>query len=201
VSVAGSACLLIEQRLRRSSRHDGVGHCVGVTLVSVARLVDAVLELHAAALLHDVCGLVRRRVEVWSPAERHRIADSIGVCTELTCGDGRGRSLMGAHAGYVVVAEACLDLRKVRQRRARAGHALGGDLRRSRGLRRRRRLALDRHNRLTRWAPEHRREVAAGSWRGGARRWLTRAVIELALHRGSIGRGWRTRSHALVSRG
>jgi hypothetical protein len=54
---------LIEQRRRRPSGHDGIRHCVGVTLVDVARLIDAALALHAAALLNHMRGLVRRRVQ------------------------------------------------------------------------------------------------------------------------------------------
>jgi hypothetical protein len=49
-----------EQRLRRAALDDGVGGRVGLALVVIAGAADAVLELHAAALLHDVRGLVRR---------------------------------------------------------------------------------------------------------------------------------------------
>jgi hypothetical protein len=50
---------LIEQRRRRLSSDYGIRHGVGVTLVGVAGLVDAILELYAAALLNNVRGLMR----------------------------------------------------------------------------------------------------------------------------------------------
>jgi len=90
-----------------------------------ARLVDAALELNAAALLNHVRGLVRRRVEVWLSAERHRVTDGIRSRAELVRGSSCGRPLMGTHTGHVVVAEARLDLGEVGQCRAR-GHPGAG---------------------------------------------------------------------------
>jgi hypothetical protein len=55
---------LIEQRLGRLAGDDPIRYRVGVSLVGVARLANASLELHTTLLLNDVSGLVRRRVEV-----------------------------------------------------------------------------------------------------------------------------------------
>src|SRR5262249_3384365 len=128
VVVAAITGDLVKQRGGRPSGYDGIRHRVGVTLVGIARLVDASLEMNAAALLNNVRRLVCRGVEVRCSTERHRVTASVGVGAELMRGGGRCRPLMGAHARYIVGAEADLDLRKMRQRRPIAPHSLGGDL-------------------------------------------------------------------------
>jgi hypothetical protein len=56
---ADAARNLIEHRLGRLSSDDAIGDRVGVTLVLIAWLIDAALELYPAALLDHVRSLVR----------------------------------------------------------------------------------------------------------------------------------------------
>jgi hypothetical protein len=63
----------VEERHRRSTRDDGIGDRVRMALIGVARLIDTALELHSAALLDDVRGLVRRRVQIRRRSERDGI--------------------------------------------------------------------------------------------------------------------------------
>ena len=69
VTGGGRARDLVEQRLGRAPRDDLVRHRVRVLLVHVAGAADPAVEVHPAALLHDVGRLVGRRVQVRRGAE------------------------------------------------------------------------------------------------------------------------------------
>jgi hypothetical protein len=113
--LAGGSGHLVEERRRRCSGDDGVGHGVRMPLVWIrGAAVDPALELDAAPLLDDVRRLVRRRVEIGRPGERHRVAARKRLCAERVCGLGRGGTLMRLDARDVVGAETGLDLIEVR---------------------------------------------------------------------------------------
>jgi len=98
--------------------------------------VDAALELHAAALLDDVRGLMCRGVQVGRAIEAHGVAERERACAErLRRITGRG-PLVRRHARDVMAAEARLDLGEVRQRPASALDSARGDVgwRRSLGI-------------------------------------------------------------------
>jgi len=74
----------IEQRLCRLALHHQRCDLVGVLLVRVAGRADAALQLHAAALLDDVRGLVRRGEQVGRVAEHDVAAGRIGLGAHIT---------------------------------------------------------------------------------------------------------------------
>jgi hypothetical protein len=86
-----------------------IGDGVGMALVGVAGLIDAAQQLHAAALLDDMCGLVCGGVKIRRAVERHRVADGERASTERLRGLGRRGALMSCHARDVMPAEAALD--------------------------------------------------------------------------------------------
>jgi hypothetical protein len=97
-----------------------------VLLVCVAGLADAPLELHAAALLHDVRGFVCRGVEARGRGERNVVPDRVGFGTDRAARD-RGRSAdVRLDAADVVPAEQALDPVHVGQWAAFAGDPLRG---------------------------------------------------------------------------
>jgi len=99
---------------------------VGVLLVRIARVAHAVLQLHAAALLHDVRGLVRRGVEAWRAGESDVIADRVGLGADCRARLARGRAGVRADARHVVAAERALDDVQVGQRRGGASDPVHG---------------------------------------------------------------------------
>jgi hypothetical protein len=123
--------------------HHAVGRFVGLALVDIARRADPALELHAAALLHDVRGLVRDRMQVG--AIEH---DVVSRRVRLGAHRLRARRRVGAgvplHARDAVPAEQPLDGLTVRQRRRRGRDAALCAVVDRRGVRR---VALELHAR------------------------------------------------------
>jgi hypothetical protein len=63
---------LVEERRCGLSSDDSISDCVRVALVDAARMIDAALELHVAALLHDVGSFVGRGVKALQRRSRRR---------------------------------------------------------------------------------------------------------------------------------
>jgi hypothetical protein len=97
-----------------------------VALVRIARLAHAALQLHAAALLHHVRRLVRRRVQAGRAGERDVRAGGVGLGAHRLRRGLRRAAHVGRDAAHVVAAERPLDLLAVRQRPPAAGDALRG---------------------------------------------------------------------------
>jgi hypothetical protein len=120
--VVAAAHELVEDRLGRAAGDDGVGDAVRVLLVRIARIRRRVHRRgQAGALLHDVGGLVRRRVQIGRRCEPDSLALRERRRTE------RRARLRGAAAHLrpdrrdVVPAERRLDRGAVRQLPARGG--------------------------------------------------------------------------------
>lgn len=65
----------VEKGLGRLTGDNSIGHSVCVALVAISNFTNAVLELHAAPLLHHVRGLVRGSVHVRRSAEANIVAE------------------------------------------------------------------------------------------------------------------------------
>jgi hypothetical protein len=87
-----------------------------VALVRVVRLADPSLELHPAPLLHDVRGLVRGRVQIRRPGERHARARGIGLGAHRLTRLLGGSAHVGADPCHVMAPERALDRIEVGQR-------------------------------------------------------------------------------------
>ena len=89
VCAGARTCIGIEQCLGALAPHDGIGHGVRVSLVGIAHLSDATLELHARALLDHVRGLVSHGVQIGA-AEHDVVPRGIGR-TRGGSGENSGR--------------------------------------------------------------------------------------------------------------
>jgi hypothetical protein len=108
-------------------------------------LSDATLQLYAAALLHDVRGLVRRGVEARGEGERDMVPGRVRLGPDRAARGCCRVADVRLDATDVVPSEQALDRVGMRQRTARAGDALrrgvldgagfrvGGDRRRTSG--------------------------------------------------------------------
>ena len=117
---AGLMCArdLVEQRLGRASGDDCVGDLISVALVGITLFAHATLQVNAAALLHHVRGLVRRRMEARRPSERDIVAGR-----ERLRAHGRGRFArlctgMSLHPTHVMATEGLLDRLEMGKRTA-----------------------------------------------------------------------------------
>jgi hypothetical protein len=106
--------------------HDTVRHRIGVLLVGVARLADATLQLHAAALLYDVCCLVRSGAQIRRRGKRDMVAGR--ECLRAHCARAGGSGPVGVSldAADVMVPERSLDLVSEWETRRTASDALLG---------------------------------------------------------------------------
>src|SRR5690606_10256121 len=73
----------VEQWCGRAPCHHGIRYLVGLFLQRVASRREPLGHRDPAALLHDVGGLVRRRVQCGALAERHTVARGIGFGAQL----------------------------------------------------------------------------------------------------------------------
>jgi hypothetical protein len=99
-----------------------------VALVVVSGLIEAALELDAAALLDDVSCLMRCRVQIRRGAKRNGVTERVRGRTELMHRCRSSRAVVGLHARHIMMAEACLDPVEMRQRSSGPGDAAAGDL-------------------------------------------------------------------------
>jgi len=112
---ATSNRVLIEKPLGTLAAYDRIRHLVGVPLVRVAGFADAALQLHAAALLRDVRGLVGCCVEARRARECDVGTGRVGLGADRAA---RGRGVpthVRLDARDVVAAEQGLDSVAVRQ--------------------------------------------------------------------------------------
>jgi len=99
-----------EQRLGRASGDHGVRRRIRVPLVLIAGGADAVGDLHAGALLHDMRCLVCGGVQVGRFAERDVVSHGERARADLLAGLGRGPADVSLDAAHIVSAERALDL-------------------------------------------------------------------------------------------
>lgn len=105
------------QWLGRTTSNDHVGDGVRVTLVTVARHSKTSRQTDARALLDDVAGLVRGRVERrWTRGKCHSIAESEPIGTEISIGRGPGWPGMRLEGADVDGAEGLLNCFEMRER-------------------------------------------------------------------------------------
>jgi hypothetical protein len=98
-----------------------------VPLVRVAGLVDAAFELDAAALMHEVRGLVRRGVKAGLARERDVVAGRVRLGADrAACGRGVAADV-SLDPADIVTAEQPPDRVAVRERGACALDAMRGD--------------------------------------------------------------------------
>jgi hypothetical protein len=122
-----AASALIEDHLGGTARDDGVGDRIGVRLVAIARLVDA-LERDTIALLEDVSRLVCGGVEIRLLAKGDAIAVRIRLGTERVGRVTGVASHVRADVRDVVATERTLDLIGERQLAAGPADTLSRDL-------------------------------------------------------------------------
>src|ERR1041384_4057683 len=115
----------VELALRRLARGDQVGGAIGLLLVRVSALANTALELHPAALLDDVRGLVSGGVKARRVRERDMVPGRVGLGTDRPARGGGGATHVGLDATDVVAAEQLLDRGPMGHRAADSSDPLG----------------------------------------------------------------------------
>ena len=126
-----TCALPVQDWCRRTPGDHRVRDRVGVLLVQVVLPAHTARKRNTPPLLHDMCGLVHRSVEVRPAVKGDRITDGVGGSADAPAGGGGALVEVRPHAGKVVPrTERALDPVKVWQSRSGTGEpACGGFLR------------------------------------------------------------------------
>ena len=119
-----TAGIAIEQGFGRLALHHAVRHLIGMLFIRVADLPNPTLELHPAALLHHMSGLVGGGMQIWRPGEHHMFAGGIGARTHRLTGPFSAGPAMGLNLADIVATKSTLDGGTKWQSAARASHTL-----------------------------------------------------------------------------